>query len=795
MFKKLNLFLTPTENEKKNMIKIFLIALTLAIIIFLPYIIYDKGIFIFYGDYNAQQIPFYKLAHNAVRNGEFGLNWNTDLGTNFIASYSFYLLGSPFFWLTIPFPNNFVPYLMAPLLILKFATAALTSYLYIKRFTKKTKTAFLASLLYSFSGFSIYNIFYNHFHEIIAFFPLMLIGLENLITNKKKGLFAVSIALNLLTNFYFFVAESVFLLIYFIFRITDKNLKISIKTFMFLTLELIIGVGLGFVLFLPSAIMVLKNPRAHGTLLGFNMLFYPAVQRYGLLLHSLFFPPDMPSLPNFFPDANAKWFSVAAYMPMFGMTGIIAFFKNNLFKNNLKDKNKLWLKKLIVTLFIFMAIPFLNSSFNGFNSSFYTRWFFSLTLMLALITAISIEQCSFNYAIKINLIVLLCFSLIGILPEKVDGEIIFFNMPENPPMFWVNFSIALLGVILIKFLITKNFNKLMLVLCLFIIIYSQVQLLWGKFYFSNNTYEKIITNGVNCKINFEDNPEEFYRIDVVPAESANNLGMLLNIPSITTFHSTVNSSIMSFYNNLKIKRDVSSEIPLEKYENLRDFLSVKYILIPLNHVNEYEEKIPKSFEFFKEENGYKIYKNKNFLSMGFVLNNYIEKEKFSKLSKNSKNKLLMNSVVLSKEQIEKYEDILTPTTKETLKLEPEDLIQTLRKNSCTNFKKTSYGFSATINLEKDSLLVFTVPFEEGFSATVNNKNVEIENVNSGLMAIKVKKGENKIKFKYETPGLRLGFYIFLLSFFFLVLYLSIINIKIFKKTTLKLSKNSKNFNN
>ncbi len=787
MFKKLTLTLTPTENEKKNNIKIFLIALALASIIFIPFIIYDKGIFIFYGDYNAQQIPFYKLAHNAVRNGEFGLNWNTDLGTNFIASYSFYILGSPFFWLTIPFPNSFVPYLMAPLLILKFAIAALTSYIYIKKFTKTPETAFLASLLYSFSGFSIYNIFYNHFHEIIAFFPLMLIGLENLITNKKKGVFALSIALNLITNFYFFVAESVFLLIYFIFRITNKNLKISIKTFIFLTLELIIGVGLGFVLFLPSAMMIIKNPRVQGTLLGFDMLFYPTVQRYGLLLHSLFFPPDMPSLPNFFPDARAKWFSVAAYMPMFGMTGIIAFFKNNL-----KNKNKLWLKKLIITLFIFMAIPFLNSSFNGFNSSFYTRWFFSLTLMLALITAISLEQCYFKSAVKINLVVLLCFSLIGILPEKVDNKIVFFNMPEHLLMFWINFLIAFLGVIIIKILTnkllsnrTKIYKKTILTLSLFIIIYSQIQLMWGKFYFSDNTYEDIITNKINCKINFEDKTDEFYRIDVVPSESANNLGMILNTPCITTFQSTVNPSIMSFYNNLNIKRDVSSEIPLEKYENLRNFLSVKYILIPLNEASKYEEKIPENFKFFKQENGYNIYKNENFLNMGFVLNNYIEKENFSTLSKNLKNRLLISSVVLSKEQIEKYENILNPTTKEILDSEPEDLIKTLKKNSCTNFKKTSYGFSATINLEKDSLLIFTVPFEKGFSATVNNENVEIENVDSGLMAIKAKKGENKIKFKYETPGLRLGFYIFLLSFFFLLLYLFLTRKKLPKVKEIK----------
>ena len=33
---------------------------------------------------------FYKLVHQAVREGNFGWSWTTDLGANFIASYSFY---------------------------------------------------------------------------------------------------------------------------------------------------------------------------------------------------------------------------------------------------------------------------------------------------------------------------------------------------------------------------------------------------------------------------------------------------------------------------------------------------------------------------------------------------------------------------------------------------------------------------------------------------------------------------------------------------------------------------------
>ena len=153
---------------------------------FLPYVIYDKGYFFFYGDFNVQQIPFYQLAHQAVREGNIWWSWKTDLGANFIGSYSFYLLFSPFFWLTLPFPTSFVPHLMAPLLVLKSACAAVTAYWYLRRFVRDQEWAVFCSLLYAFSGFSVYNIFFNHFHEAIVFFPLLLVGLEKAMTENPR---------------------------------------------------------------------------------------------------------------------------------------------------------------------------------------------------------------------------------------------------------------------------------------------------------------------------------------------------------------------------------------------------------------------------------------------------------------------------------------------------------------------------------------------------------------------------------------------------------------------------------
>ena len=120
------------EKASSNYWRAFLYGIGISLVFFLPFIIWDNGYFLFYGDFNVQQVPFYQMCHDAIRSGNIGWSWTTDLGANFIGSYTFYLLGSPFFWLTLPFPSEAVPYLMGPLLILKFGCASLTGFIYLK---------------------------------------------------------------------------------------------------------------------------------------------------------------------------------------------------------------------------------------------------------------------------------------------------------------------------------------------------------------------------------------------------------------------------------------------------------------------------------------------------------------------------------------------------------------------------------------------------------------------------------------------------------------------------------------
>ena len=96
--------------------------------------------FFYYGDYNVQQIPFYRHSVELVRNGGyFGWDWITDLGANFMGDYSFYLSTSPFFFLMCLFPSSWTPFLMVPMYTVKFAVAALCAFMYLKRFDRNPK--------------------------------------------------------------------------------------------------------------------------------------------------------------------------------------------------------------------------------------------------------------------------------------------------------------------------------------------------------------------------------------------------------------------------------------------------------------------------------------------------------------------------------------------------------------------------------------------------------------------------------------------------------------------------------
>ena len=444
--------------EKGQARSVFFIALVCAACFFVPFMIYDGGYFLFFGDFNVQQIPFYKLCHEAIRNGEIGWSFTTDLGANFIGSYTFYNITSPFFWLTLPFPNSWVPYFMGPLLILKFACAALTAFLFIRRFTRYDYTAKLGALLYAFSGFSIYNIFFNHFHEAIVFFPLLLLAFEMLVTENKRGVFAVTVAVCAMVNYFFFVGMLVFGVIYFVIRLISRAIKPTASVFFAVFFEAIIGMLLACIVLLPSYLAISGNSRISEIDLGWNSLLFGKESIYANVFEVFFFPPDLPARPVFFPEADVKWSSLGAWLPLFSMVGVFAF---------VHARKGSWLKRVLITCAVMAFVPVLNSAFYAFNDAYYVRWFYMPILLMALATAIAVEQTdiSFDKPFKWVFGITMGITLIvGFFPQTTDDGLIFglFTEPNNlmyASRFWITCAVALV-CLCILFVLIRKFRKL-----------------------------------------------------------------------------------------------------------------------------------------------------------------------------------------------------------------------------------------------------------------------------------------------------------------------------------------------
>lgn len=181
------------------------------------------------------------------------------------------------------------------------------------------------------------------------------------------------------------------------------------------------------------------------------------------------------------------------------------------------------------------------------------------------------------------------------------------------------------------------------------------------------------------------------------------------------------------------------------------------------------------WSYVGHQNGYYIWQNDNYIPMGFSYDFYITQEQYESLSESTRESVLLHCLVLSDEQIETYGDLLSPMTniyslswdENQYKTDCKDRART----SCSSFAYTTSGFTAVSSGDKERLVFFSVPYESGWSATVNGEPVQVEQVSVGFMAVKVPAGESTIVFTYETPGLKIGALISLISVLLLALYL------------------------
>ena len=71
------------------------------------------------------------------------------------------------------------------------------------------------------------------------------------------------------------------------------------------------------------------------------------------------------------------------------------------------------------------------------------------------------------------------------------------------------------------------------------------------------------------------------------------------------------------------------------------------------------------------------------------------------------------------------------------------------------------------------MVLFSVPYDLGWSAYVNGEKKDVLRVTYGFMAVECESGYNEIEFRYETPGLKVGALVTLGGIVLLTVYLVI----------------------
>lgn len=695
---------------------------------FLPITILEKGLFFIGSDFNLQQMIFGEVMNYSLKEGSYLWTWFNDLGSDFIGTFSFYNLFSPFNVFTYLFPARWYPYLCSFLTIVKFGVGGLTSYLFLKRYVKNKKLVLLGSLLYSFSGFQFTNMLF-HYYDSVVLFPLLLYALDNLIYDNRKGYFALTVSLLAFTNWFMFIGEVVFVVIYYIVKVICKSYVFDLKKFFNILLEGVLGTLLASVVLVPSLFFTISNPRISNGFTLSSSLKYSSLINYIEIFRAFFFPSEVMT-PRAYLD-TANYASVDLYLPFVGSVLAISYSIS---------KKKSWISILMFTCIFFMLVPILNSSFFLFTTSYYARWFYMPTLVLALLSIKCIEE---NISIKSGTII--SFLSLGVM--ILSYFVLKYRYPEVEYIHDIKYLIMMISFMIINLviliLIYKSKNRLkylFIFTILFVGIWSNYSIY--KYRCNSLEYNKRYYNYIHSykEIKFD---------DLVRTNSFtgcfSNQGLIFKNGNLLSFNTNMEGSAFEFYNSVDYQRLVSTSILVDS--PLNQFLSVKYFISCTD-----EEK--DDYKLYKDTKNYKIYLNDNYKEMGFVFNKYISNKEFLEKSTEEKYNIINSMIILDDEQITKYKDYYNGDV----------------KVNSNKFKFINNGFISDIDVSKDTLVLYSVPYDKGWKAFNNGREVEIENVDNGMMAIKINKGMNNVKFTYYPRGLKLGLWLSIVSYIGLLIY-------------------------
>ncbi len=813
---------------KKNLLKSFGITITIILITFLLLGIFPFGnrsmVII---DSNTQYVTFLTYLRTILLGqNNFKYTFSSTLGQNMIPLIGYYLM-SIFNILVIFFKPENIKILITILMILKIGLCSTIMEYYLSK--KYHKNTLLFSICYGLMTYNIVYMYHIMWFDSIILFPLVILGIDKIFSNKSPLLYIISLSLAIIFNYYIGFIICITSVLYFIYKYIFVYKKIDkFKVIIdYIVSSLLAGMISAFIL-LPSVLGLMNGKLMNnGIDFGFNMSYIHVIAKA--------FTASV--------GVNETWHGgpmIGASMLIFIL--VILYFFNKKITKKEKIINAISLF-ILATTFTFKPLCLLFHGLTEPNCFNYRHAFIFVffTITLAIRSYNKNEYSKKTYQnVKYILIILSIIILLS-------------NFKFNQTTYNISIIISIiLGLLYIYKLQNKKTIIYLLLIDLFINTFANVTMLKLSDKQYMNEYKNYVKNTNEAVEAIKD--DTFYRIEKTFDRETNkkmlaiNDSMIFNYNGISHFDSTSSLDIENLFEQLG-QRKLLTRVYYNNSTYLLDSLfGLKYILSNTEY---------KNYDLIKEVNNIKIYENPYYLSLGYSIKNknielsnnpFINQNNIIKaftglnedIFKEAKYKVeyenveIENNIYKTKtigkinyyiksdnknlylyipvneniktnypnikvyvndkyitDYLTKYEwstlNLGKNVTKVTLEFENEMIMNdiyfyyenidifekhyNLLKNNQVNINKiTSSNLKGDISIEEDSTVLFTIPYDEGWNIKVDGKEIKYFKVMDSLIGLDLEKGSHKINLNYEPKGLKLGIYISLISLIITIIY-------------------------
>ena len=756
------------------------------------------------------------------------------LGYNFYATSIYYMFNPTNLLCIFSTSKNILEYYTF-IILLRIGLSGFTMCKYLKyKFKNQSNLRYIIfSISYALMAYNVCYFFNYMYFDTVVLFPIVILGLDKLIYERKNRLYIISLTLSIISNFYIGYMVCIFSLLYFIYNIViyklDKNI---IKDFIISSL---LSGFMCMIIIIPEASELLKGKAllyasSKAEYFKFNMNFLNIFYKF---------------LPGSTSNYDLKYGMVNIYVSLFVIILVIKYFFNK------KISKKERITTLIFILFFLFSISFnlLDFAWQLFQRPIWypNRYIFTFSFFLITIAMKEITNITYKTNIKENLIIIISFILLtlySIISLKI----------HNDNLKIISYILGIILILQYTFFLNNKNAKYLLVMLFFIEVTTNAIFtlkIMGKTTTMTQykTNEEINEKAVKHIKEIENKDNNFYRMEL-STSTVHNSPSLLNYNGINHFNSVKNAKTLNFLNkfNYQVTDDTSVE-----FNNYNPYLTS---LLGIKYINGSKDEM--YYENVYNENPY-MYLNKDALSLGYMIYNKEFKESNSSYQ-NTEN--LINSMLNT--DIKRYKVIDSFNGKDTeikeidnkkyvisktsIKIEMEDkasnsmflipsrnisfvanysifindeeikdavikqspifinkgdtykiiiksnlsktelnslkwyqidydnYIETINELKKNEFNITKYNkddhIEGNIDVNNDkNVLLLTIPYDKGWNIYVDDNKVNYDICFDSFICLDLDKGKHNIKMNYVPSGFIVGLIISSLAFIVTIIYI------------------------